>query len=106
MYIYIYTNRFIILKTTARLAGSGRPEKVTCLARGRKIAHQISAPQKSSWISSGISQWISAAFSNGTSLVSGMFQRIVTFPVDCHWSCHMGFQRHFPMEFDFVISGV
>ena len=41
----------------------------------------------------------SVAFSNGISLVSGMFQRIVTFPVDFHWNCPMDCQRHFPLTF-------
>ena len=30
------------------------------------------------------------------SLVSGIFQRIVTFPVDVHLNCPMDFRLHFP----------
>ena len=39
------------------------------------------------------------AFSNIVSLVSGIFQRIVTYPVDYYWTCPMDDQWHFPMEF-------
>ena len=35
------------------------------------------------------------------SLVSSMFPRIVTSPVDVHWSRPMVCQRPFPMEFNF-----
>ena len=50
---------------------------------------------------------LSVACANGISLLSGMFQRIVTFQVDFHWKCPMDVQWHFPMEFHlFVISGV
>ena len=49
----------------------------------------------------------SVAFPNGFSAVcfnkvvsvSGMFERIVTFPVDFYWNCPMAFQWRFPMEF-------
>ena len=41
------------------------------------------------------------AFSDNISLVSGIFQRIDTFPVDLYWNCLMDFQWHFPMEFHF-----
>ena len=42
----------------------------------------------------------SVAFSNGISIVSGSFQRIVTFPVDLHWNYYpLDFQWHSPMEF-------
>ena len=41
------------------------------------------------------------AFSNGISLVRGIFQRIDTFPVDFHWNFPMDVQWHFPMEFHF-----
>ena len=34
-------------------------------------------------------------------LLNGMFQRIVTFPVDVHWICPMGFHWNFPMTFHF-----
>ena len=48
----------------------------------------------------------SVAFSNGLSVtvcntcsfVSGMFQRIVTFPVDDHWNCPMDTRRNFATE--------
>ena len=41
---------------------------------------------------------LSLAFSNGISLFSGIFQRIVTFIIYCHWNCPVDFQRHLPME--------
>ena len=41
---------------------------------------------------------LAVAFSNGCSLFSGMFQRIVTFPVDFHWNFPMDVQWHFPMK--------
>ena len=49
---------------------------------------------------------LSMAFSNGCSvessnilsLVSCMSQRIVTFPMNCHWKSPMDFQWHFPMD--------
>ena len=53
----------------------------------------------------------SVAFSNGfqwcflfqrDSLVSGMFQRIITCPVDSYWKCPVDVQWHFPMEFHFL----
>ena len=40
----------------------------------------------------------SVAFSNGISFLSGIFQRIVTFPVDFHWNCPMDFHLHFQMD--------
>ena len=43
----------------------------------------------------------SGAFPDIISLVSGMFQRSVTFPVDLNWKCPMDVQWHFPMEFHF-----
>ena len=54
-----------------------------------------------------ISQWtFSGTLSNITSLVSCVFQRIVTFPVDFHWNCPMDFQWHFSNGISLVISGV
>ena len=50
-------------------------------------------------VSVAFSNGCSVAFSNGSSHVSGMFQRIVTFPMDCHWKCPMDVQRQFPIEF-------
>ena len=44
------------------------------------------------------SNGLSAAFSNKMSLVCGMFQRIVTCPVDVYWSFPVDFQWHFPMD--------
>ena len=41
------------------------------------------------------------ACSNGISLVSGISQRIVTFPVDVHWKCPMDVQWHRPIQFHF-----
>ena len=41
----------------------------------------------------------SVAFANGFSLVSGIFQRVVTFPVDCYWKSPMDVQWHSPMDF-------
>ena len=43
----------------------------------------------------------SVIFSNTISLVSDIFRRIVTFPVDFHWNLPMDFQWHSPMEFHF-----
>ena len=37
-------------------------------------------------------------FAKGISLVSGMFQRIVTCPVDVYWNCPMDCQRHCLMK--------
>ena len=45
------------------------------------------------------SNGLSVAFSNGISHVSGMFQRIITCPVDFNWNCRMDFQWHFRMDF-------
>ena len=47
------------------------------------------------------SNGLSVAFSNKNSLVSGIFQRIVTRPVDCCWNRQMDVQWYFPMEFHF-----
>ena len=49
---------------------------------------------------------VPVAFANGFSLVSGIFQRIVTCPVDFYWKCPMAFQWHLPTESTFAISGV
>ena len=47
------------------------------------------------------------AVSNLISLVSGMFQSIVTCPVDFDWKFPMDIHWNFAMEFHlFVISGV
>ena len=43
----------------------------------------------------------SVACSNGSSLVSGMFQKIVTCLVDFAIQIPSGFQWHFPMDFHF-----
>ena len=86
----------------ARSRPSARLRKGTLLGEGQKIAHRKSTPQKSSWIFSGLFQWMFSSFSNGMSLFSGMFQRIVTCSVDVYWDCPMDFQRHFPMDFNFV----
>ena len=43
-------------------------------------------------------QW---CFPTNKSLVSGIFQRIVTFPVDNYWKFPMDFQWRFPMELHF-----
>ena len=43
----------------------------------------------------------SVVFSNKMSLAGGMFQRIVTCPVDLYWICPMDVQRHFPLESHF-----
>ena len=43
----------------------------------------------------------SVACSNKSSLVSGMLQRIVTFPVDFHWNPQMDLQWHSPIELPF-----
>ena len=43
----------------------------------------------------------SAAFSNIISLVSGIFQRIGTCPVDVYWIRPMDLQWHFPTDFPF-----
>ena len=39
--------------------------------------------------------------SNINSLISSMFERLVTLPVELYWKCAMDFQWHFPMEFHF-----
>ena len=44
---------------------------------------------------------VSVIFSDGPSLVSCMFQRIVTSPVDVHWNSPTDVQWHVPMEFSF-----
>ena len=44
--------------------------------------------------------------SNGSSLLSGIFERIVAFPVDVHWNCPKDFSGIFQWNFPFVISGV
>ena len=41
----------------------------------------------------------SVAFSNSTSLVSGIFQRIAACPVDLRWNCPMDFQWHVAKDF-------
>ena len=62
---------------------------------GQTIAHQKSTPRKSSWICSvACFNGCSVAFSNGTSLFSGMLERIVTRPVDLLPEMSNGFQRH------------
>ena len=49
------------------------------------------------------SDGLSMAFSNGFSCfcLSGLFQRIVTSPVDICWKCPTDLQWHLPMEFHF-----
>ena len=81
LYIYIY---IYIMAETGRLADRsaalaarqvGLAESSGEAVRSfeeKKTSHQKSTPQKSSWISSGAFQWV----------VSGIFQRILTFPVD------------------------
>ena len=50
------------------------------------IARHKSTPQKSSWISGGIFEnGFSVVVSHLSSIVSGMFQRIVTSPVHFYW---------------------
>ena len=116
VYIYIYLYICLFIYSLHELVGGDDAVAVQVEARrhlrpllprevGRlqwqKIERQKSTPQKSSWTFSGIFQCISVAFSNGISLVSCIFQRIVTFPVDCHWNCPMDFQGHLPTEFHF-----
>ena len=43
----------------------------------------------------------SVIFSSIILFASGIFKRVVTFPVDFHWNCPMDFQWHFPMELHF-----
>ena len=38
-------------------------------------------------------------------IFSGIFQRIVTFLVNAHWTFPKDFQWHSPMKLHFVISG-
>ena len=56
--------------------------------------------------SEALSKGFSVAFSNGISLFSCIFQRIITFPVDLYWNCPRDFQWHFPRDFTSVTSGV
>ena len=42
---------------------------------------------------------LSVAFSNNISVVSGIFKRIATCPVEFHWNCPMDVQCHFPTSF-------
>ena len=49
-------------------------------------------------LSVAFSYGLSAAFSNGIAIFSGIFQRIVTCPVGFYWNRQMGVQWHFPME--------
>ena len=46
------------------------------------------------------------ASSNMCFVVSGIFQRIVTCPVEFYWKCPMDCKWHFPIEVHSVISGV
>ena len=52
------------------------------------------------------SNGLSVAFSNGISLFSGIFQRIVTFPVDFIENAQCMFRGIFQRNFTFVLSGV
>ena len=45
------------------------------------------------------SNGLSVAFSNAISLFSGIFRRIITFPVDVPRICPMDFQWYSPVEF-------
>ena len=66
---------------------------------GKKTAGRMRPAQahlrKRRGCSVACSNALSVASSNIISLVSGIVQRIVTFPVDVHWNCPMDFQtRH------------
>ena len=75
-----------------------------------KIAHQKSTPQKPSWFFIGMlaafPNGVSVVLSNGISLVSGLFRRIVTRPVDLYWNSPMDCQWYFRWNFTFMISVV
>ena len=53
-------------------------------------------------LSAAVSHGSSVAFSNGVSLVSDIFQMIVTFPVCVYWKRPMGIHWNFPMELPFL----
>ena len=63
----------------------GRGHQLAVVLERQNVAHQKSRPRKSSWICSGISQWISSGiFRHNFTFVSCGFQRTVTSPVDVY----------------------
>ena len=57
--------------------------------------------RKSWWIFSGIPNGLSVIFSNGISLVSGIFQSVDTFPVDFYKEIPMDVHWNLPLKFHF-----
>ena len=81
-----------------RRASSGLPADpaLSCgMCRGKILHTRNQHLRNHSGFSVACSNACSVACSNGISLVNGVFQRIVTFPVDFHWNCPNGFSVAF-----------
>ena len=77
-------------------AGASRPGIVSCRDKRLHTRNQHLGNHRG--FSVAFSNGLSVVFSNITSNVSCIPQRIVTFPVDFSWNCPMDVQWHFLME--------
>ena len=93
LYVYVCVYIYIYIYILTSKQHSTPPTK------GQHVAHQKSTPQKSSWISSGISNGFPVVFSNTISHFRSISQRIVTCPVDFYWNFPMDFQWYVPTAF-------
>ena len=73
---------------------------------GQNIAHQKATPQNKYWILSCVFQWMFSGIPSGMTFVSGMFQRIVTRPMDVSWNLQWIVSGKFRWMLIFVIPGV
>ena len=80
--------------------------EIDCPPRGRILHTRIQKPQKSSWIPSGIFQWIFSGIVQRIFTFQWHVQRIVTGPVDSTGIVKWMLDGIFQWIVTFVISGV
>ena len=93
MYVYIYIYIYIYIHTYIYIY-------IYIYCRGKRLHTRNRHLRNHRGFPVAFSNGFSVTFSNGFSLCSGMFQRIVTFPVDLYRKCSMDLQ-HFPLDFHF-----